>query len=83
VALRPRLAVDERGALAQQPLGRGTRADLRERGQEAIEPLTRGLGGDGNPQLCQRDRVSPISSARKRIKTPTTMKLSARLNAGQ
>ena len=80
VRLRPPLAVDDRRALLQQPLGRGARADLRQRGEEAIEPLARGLGGDGD---SQRGRVSPISSATNRIATPTTMKLSARLKAGQ
>jgi hypothetical protein len=48
VALRPKLAVHERGACAEQPLGRRARADLRQRGEKAIEPLTRGLGGDRN-----------------------------------
>ena len=80
VRLRPPLAVHERGALLQQPLGRRARADLGQRGEEAIEPLARGLGGDGD---FQRGRVSPMSSATNRIATPTTMKLSARLNAGQ
>src|SRR3954469_23054300 len=72
------LPVDERRALLQQPLGRPARADLGPRGDEAVEPLARGLGWDPDSQ-----RVSPISSATNRIATPTTMKLSARLKAGQ
>jgi hypothetical protein len=80
VRLRPPLPVHDRGALLEQPLGRGARADLGQRGEEAIEPLARGLGGNGD---SQRGRVSPISSATNRIATPTTMKLSARLKAGQ
>ena len=80
VRLGTALAVDDRRALLQQPLGRGARTDLRQRGEEAIQPLARGLGGNGD---SQRGRVSPISSATNRIATPTTMKLSARLKAGQ
>jgi hypothetical protein len=83
VGLRPALAVDDRPAVLQQSLGRGARADLRQRGEEAIKPLARGLGGDGDPTRGQRGLVSPISSAANRIATPTTMKLSARLKAGQ
>jgi hypothetical protein len=80
MALHPPLPVDDRRPFLQQPLGGSARAHLGQRGQEAVEPLARGLGGDGDDQ---RDRVSPISSARKRIATPITMKLSARLKAGQ
>ena len=79
-----RVAVHERRACLEQPLGRRARADLRQRGEEAVEPLARGLVRDD-------DRCSPVSVARvvaeksatSRIATPTTMKLSARLNAGQ
>lgn len=83
VALRPRRAVDERRTLREQALGRGTGSNLRQRREEAVQPLARGLGGNGETKRSQRERVSPTSSARKRIVTPTTMKLSARLNAGQ
>jgi hypothetical protein len=48
VALRPKLAVHERATLAEQPLGRRARADLGQRGEKAIEPLARSLGGDRN-----------------------------------
>src|SRR6478672_7278681 len=78
VRLRPPLAVDDRRAFLHQPLGRGTGADLGQRREEAIEPLARGLGGNGDSQ-----RVSPLSNARNRIATPPSMKLSARLKAGQ
>jgi hypothetical protein len=48
VRLRPPLPVHERGALLQQALGRPTRADLGQRGDEAIEALACGLGGDSD-----------------------------------
>ena len=39
VALRARDAVDEHRAGGEQALGRGARADLGQRGEEAVEPL--------------------------------------------
>ena len=82
VALRPVRSVDERRAFLDEPLGRRARADLRQRGEEAIEPLARRLCGNDDLD-AYRCRVSPSKSATNRIPTPTTMKLSARLNAGQ
>src|SRR5262249_8379318 len=78
VALGPSPPVDERRAVLDQPLGRRTGAHLRQRGEEAVEPLARGLVRD-----CELQRLSPSSSVTNRIATPTTMKLSARLKAGQ
>ena len=40
-------AVDEDAPLGEQPLGGRARADLFERGEEAVEPLARRLGRDG------------------------------------
>ncbi len=38
VALRPRAAVDEDGAVRDEPLGERARADLAARGESAVEP---------------------------------------------
>ena len=62
------------------------RADLRQPGEEAVEPLARGLVRDGEPRqrsATRRGSRSARTSAARRIATPITMKLSARLNAGQ
>jgi hypothetical protein len=79
------LAVDERGLLGEQPFGRGARLDLRQRGEEPVEPLPGRLRGDDDPSRRQADL--PLDSVRRRatnrIPTPITMKESARLNAGQ
>jgi hypothetical protein len=82
VALGARLAVDQHRALLEQPLGCGARAELRQRGEKAVEPLARRLLGDRDLQLFRRG-ASLITSATKRMPTPTTMNESARLNAGQ
>jgi hypothetical protein len=42
MALRPRRPVDEDAAGLEQPLGRCARADLRQRREEAVEPLAGG-----------------------------------------
>jgi hypothetical protein len=81
MTLGPRLAVDEYRVLGQKPLRRGARADLAQRGEEPVEPLPRGFRR--NPCDRQVLRVSPTTSARKRIATPITMNESARLKAGQ
>jgi hypothetical protein len=46
VALRPLRSVHERRAFLDEPLGRRARADLRQRGEEAIEPLAYGFCGN-------------------------------------
>src|SRR6185437_12274940 len=78
VALGAPFAVDDHAALVQQPLGCRAGPNLGQGSEEAVEPLTGGLVRD-----CELQRVSPSSSVTKRIATPTTMKLSARLKAGQ
>ncbi len=98
MALRPPGAVDERASLADEPLGRGARADLRDRRQESIEPFPGRLRGDRDRESARRQprwssppvflgadngRRSAATSAASRIATPVTMKTSARLKAGQ
>ncbi len=86
VALAARLPVHEHGARREQPLGRGARADLRQPREVAVEPLSGGLGRDDETiQRLEpaRGSRSARTSAARRIPTPITMKLSARLNAGQ
>ena len=67
-----------RSAAAREPTS-GSRREI------AVEPLARGLGRDDEP--LQRSPAvgsrSARTSAARRIPTPITMKLSARLNAGQ
>jgi len=80
VALGPCLAVDERRAFGEQPLGGGAGADLGQRGEKAVEPLAgRFCRDDDSGQL----RASLRRSATNKIATPITMNESARLNAGQ
>ena len=81
VALGAGRAVHEHAFLRQQALRGRPRAHLRQRGEEPVEPLARSFGW--NAGLRQALRVSPTTSARKRIATPITMNESARLNAGQ
>jgi hypothetical protein len=90
VALAQRSPVDEHGARSEQPLGRGPGGDFRQRGEVAVEPLARSLRRDDVPlqrldagPLSRRGARSANASAATRIATPITMKLSARLNAGQ
>jgi hypothetical protein len=98
MALRPPRAVDERAALADEPLGRRARADFLERREESIEPLPGRLLGDRDPESARRQprwssppvflgvasgRRSAAKSAASRIATPVTMNTSARLKAGQ
>jgi hypothetical protein len=80
VALRARFAVHPYRAGPEQALGLGARGDLRQRGKEPVEPLA---GSFGRNQNVYRERVSPSRIAAKRMPTPTTMKVSARLKAGQ
>jgi hypothetical protein len=92
VALRAPGAVHEYGVSREQPVGRRARADLGQAREEAVEALPGGLGGDANPDQ-DRTAASPEprlrglrsaeTSAARRSPTPTTMKLSARLKAGQ
>jgi hypothetical protein len=92
VALAADVAVHQHGTGGEQPLGGRPRSDLRHGGEVAVEPLSRGLRRDDEP--LQRLGGAPLSrvgrgsrsartSAARRITTPITMKLSARLNAGQ
>jgi hypothetical protein len=85
VALASRPAVHEDGAGLEQPLGRSPRAHLGQAGEVAIETLPGGLGRNDEPVQCFADCGSRSArrSAASRIPTPITMKLSARLNAGQ
>ena len=85
VALSARLAVDKDRTGREQSLGSGTRSDVRQRSQVAVEPLPRGLRRDdvALQRLEARGSCSARTSAASRIPTPITMKLSARLNAGQ
>jgi hypothetical protein len=46
MALRSLRPVDERRAFLDEPLGSRARADLRQRGEEAIEPLAYGFCGN-------------------------------------
>ena len=84
-ALAVRFPVHEHGARRQEPLGRGARAHLRQPSEIAVEPLPRCLVRDGDPLqlLGARGSRSERTRAARRIPTPITMKLSARLNAGQ
>jgi hypothetical protein len=53
VALRSRLAVDERCSGLEQALGGRARADLRPRGEEPVEPLARGLCWNRDSERAQ------------------------------
>jgi hypothetical protein len=83
VALASGLPVEEDEARPEEPLGRRARADLRQRCEVAVEPLSRGLERDDALQRLGAGSRSARRSAPSRITTPITMKLSARLNAGQ
>jgi hypothetical protein len=84
VALSQGLPVDENRAGGEQPLRSGPRADLGQRGEVAVEPLSSGLRRDEALQCFgARGSRSARASATSRMPTPITMKLSARLNAGQ
>jgi hypothetical protein len=58
VRLCPPLPVHDSGALLQQPLRSGARADLGQRGEETIEPLARSPGGDNDFQGVACDAAS-------------------------
>ena len=81
VALGPLLAVDPHCPAREQALGLGARGDLRHRGDEPVEALAGSVSR--NAETDRQRRVSPSRIAAKRMPTPTTMKVSARLNAGQ
>ena len=85
VALAAELAVHANGAAREEPFRRGARAHLRQPGEIAVEPLSRGLSRNDEPlqRFGVRGSRSERTSAASRIPTPITMKLSARLNAGQ
>ena len=80
VALGSRLTVQANGAGREQALGLRTRRNVRERSDVPVEPLAGSLGWNLEDY---RERMSPSRIAAKRMPTPTTMKVSARLNAGQ
>jgi hypothetical protein len=82
VALRERAPVDPNCGCLEQPLCLRARADLGQRREKPVEPLACGLVGNSRAR-AQALREPPNSTAAKRIATPTTMKESARLNAGQ
>ena len=84
VTLPSRLTVDPNGTRTNQALGGGARADLGQRCQIAVEPLARRLDRNllltrGYRFSCRPGAISVPSSTA----TPTTMNVSARLNAGQ
>ena len=89
VALAASPPVHEHGAGREKPLGGAARPDVRQPGEIAVEPLSRGLAaGRAASALAPQCRDargsrSARTSAASRIPTPITMKLSARLNAGQ
>jgi hypothetical protein len=91
IALGPRLAVDDRVSGLHEALGRRSRADFREPGQEAVEPPARGLcrnqESDQGRAVEAPGRLPGLRSAStmeaRSSATPMTMQLSARLNAGQ
>jgi len=85
VTLPARLPVDQDSADLEQPLGRGSRAHLRQPGEVSVETLSGRLRRDDEPfqRFEGRGSRSARRSATSRIPTPITMKLSARLNAGQ
>ena len=90
VRLRPRRTVDAYVARVQQPLGGRARADLDEPGEETVEPQPGGVRGDGDVDQGRAVEVSArrrgdrsaSSSDPTSRQTPTTMQVSARLNAG-
>jgi len=69
----------------EEPLRRPPGAHLRQPGEVAVETLSRSLGRNDEPlqRFGVRGSRSERRSAARRIPTPITMKLSARLNAGQ
>ena len=85
VALSACLSVHEDRACLEQPRSRGSRAYIGQPREVAVEPLPSSLGRDDEPVQCLGEcgSRSARSSAASRIPTPITMKLSARLNAGQ
>jgi len=84
VALSAGLSIEEHCTDGEQPFCRSARSHLRQPGEIAVEPLSRSVGRDELFQgLGARGSRSERTSAASRIATPITMKLSARLNAGQ
>jgi hypothetical protein len=66
----------------EQALGRGAGSDLRQPSEVSVEPLAGGVRRD-DEALQRLGSRSAQTRAASRIPTPITMKLSARLNAGQ
>ena len=85
VALPASLSVHENRPGREEPFRRGAGTHRRQPREMAVEPLARGLARDDEPVqgLDARGSRSVRRSAASRIPTPITMKLSARLNAGQ
>src|SRR5262249_31053676 len=65
VAFRASRAVHLDGACLQQSLRRRAGADLGQRGEEAVEPLASGGGGNGAAYVRQRDLASAARSTRR------------------
>jgi hypothetical protein len=82
VALRPQRSVQADGAGGDEPLGFPPRRDVRQRGDEPVQPLAGSRFGDAQPD-AQTRRAPPSMTVAKRIATPTQMNVSARLKAGQ
>ena len=84
-ALRPTLAVDEHGSGRDQPLGERSRVELGPLGEDAVEPRARVVAQERERgAVPTRGLVrSAATNEAKSSPTPTTMKVSARLNAGQ
>jgi len=62
VALRPDGAVDERGTALEQSLRRRARADLGQRGEEAVEPPPSSLCGNYDSKRAQsRASKAPLA----------------------
>jgi hypothetical protein len=81
VALRPRTSVDEDIPALDEPFRSRARADLGQLGEEAVEPRARSLLGD--PMRGRREPGAAACAGAAGRAAPRTMKLSARLNAGQ
>jgi hypothetical protein len=80
VTFRDTFTVYKHRAFGEQSLSFPTGAHFGQSGDKAVDPLARSGGRNSN---AYRGRVSPARIATKRIPTPTTMNVSARLNAGQ
>ena len=83
VALGPRPPSTEHGAGGEQPLGRRARADPDPARKRSSRSPAADSGTRRGRDTRRRGPRSAATRAPSRIATPITMKLSARLNAGQ